>query len=423
MSSNDNRAPVTALRNDVREDLDRLGEADVILGIPAYNNEDTVGDVVERLAQGIREVHPDKRAVLMVADGGSLDDTREVARAAAIPDGVERFVTIYRGLAGKGTALRAIFEAGASLNVEAGMLVDSDMRQWPAEWTRRHLQPIFEESMDLMTPLYVRHKYDATITNSVCFPMTTVLYGRRIRQPIGGDFALSGDLMDFYARQDEWNTDVARFGIDIWMTTSALCEGFDVGQTRLGAKIHDPKDPGEALGPMFRQVVGTLFRIAGRYRDHWWDPDDYEDAPIYGEPLDAEPEPVPVNRPNLRNKAAHGWERQREVIEECLSESTFEVVQRVMEDLAETDSILSFLTPKTWVRVLCDYLVTYNFSGIDRRDIMDSLVPLYFARTWTLYHEMDPMVGSEAEDYLRELVDYYANEKNYLRDRWRNAER
>ena len=421
MKSDDQQAPVSALREDIQGELDRLGTADVILGIPAYNNEDTVGDVVERLARGIREVYPDKKAVLMVADGGSLDDTREAARRAEVPDEVERFVTIYRGLAGKGTALRAVFEAGTDLDVEAGMLVDSDMRQWPAEWTRRHLKPVFEESMDLMTPLYERHKYDATITNSVCFPLTTVLYGQRIRQPIGGDFALSGDLMKFYARQDEWGTDVARFGIDIWMTTSALCEGFDVGQTRLGAKIHDPKDPGESLGPMFRQVVGTLFRVAGRYRDDWWDTDGYEDAPIFGSPLDAEPEPVPVNRPNLRSNAVEGWEQHRDLIQQCLSDSTYEVVRQVMEDLEESDSILSFLTPKTWIRILCDYLVTYNFSGLERDSIMNSLVPLYFARTWTLYHEMDPMVGSESERYLRELVDSFAREKDYLRNRWRNA--
>ena len=49
------------------------------------------------------------------------------------------------------------------------------------------------------------------------------------------------------------------------MTTSALTGGFAVCQTRLGAKIHDPKDPGADLGPMFRQVVGTILRLADRY--------------------------------------------------------------------------------------------------------------------------------------------------------------
>ena len=53
------------------------------------------------------------------------------------------------------------------------------------------------------------------------------------------------------------------------MTTSALTGGFAVCQTRLGAKVHDPKDPGADLGPMFRQVVGTILRLAGQHADHW----------------------------------------------------------------------------------------------------------------------------------------------------------
>ena len=39
------------------------------------------------------------------------------------------------------------------------------------------------------------------------------------------------------------------------MTTTAIAGGFAVCQTRLGAKIHDPKDPGGDLGPMFSEVV------------------------------------------------------------------------------------------------------------------------------------------------------------------------
>ena len=49
-----------------------------------------------------------------------------------------------------------------------------------------------------MAPLYARHKYDGTITNTVTYPLTRALYGHRIRQPIGGDFGVSGDLVRHY---------------------------------------------------------------------------------------------------------------------------------------------------------------------------------------------------------------------------------
>src|SRR5436309_3253179 len=81
-------------------------------------------------------------------------------------------------------------------------------------------------------------------TIAIACPITAALYGGRLRQPIGGDFGFSGRLAGHWAAKHVWHTEVARFGVDIWMTTVALCEGFNVCQAFLGAKLHDPKDPG-----------------------------------------------------------------------------------------------------------------------------------------------------------------------------------
>ena len=97
---------------------------------------------------------------------------------------------------------------------------------------------------DFVAPLYARHRYDGTITNTIVYPLTRALYGKRIRQPIGGDFGFSGDLAARFLEFEDWEGPVAQYGIDIFMTTTALAEGRKVAQSFLGAKIHDPKDPG-----------------------------------------------------------------------------------------------------------------------------------------------------------------------------------
>ena len=79
------------------------------------------------------------------------------------------------------------------------------------------------------------------------------------------------------------------------MTTSALAGGFAVCQTRLGAKIHDPKDPGADLGPMFRQVVGTILRLATAYSDKWLPIRGSHDVPAYGFERIIDPPPLEVN--------------------------------------------------------------------------------------------------------------------------------
>jgi hypothetical protein len=90
---------------------------------------------------------------------------------------------------------------------------------------------VFEEGVDFIAPLYHRHKFDGTITNSIIYPLTRALYGKRVRQPIGGDFGFSGRLAKHYLSKDVWQTDVARYGIDIWMTTEAMANNFTVAQS------------------------------------------------------------------------------------------------------------------------------------------------------------------------------------------------
>src|SRR5437016_5342328 len=232
----------------------------------------------------IGPVAPDLRPVLVNSDAGSPDGTGRVVIETEPPDYIEQILLVrptnklsrvsltypeIDGVGGKGAALRTIFEIAAALEVQALVVVDSDLRSIIPEWIELLAGPIVKGGYDFVAPLYARYKYDGTITNTVTYPLTRALYGNRIRQPIGGDFGVSGDLVRHYLELDDWTDDVSKFGIDIWMTTSALTGGFAVCQTRLGAKIHDPKDPGSDLGPMFRQVVGTILRLAVLHADQW----------------------------------------------------------------------------------------------------------------------------------------------------------
>ena len=114
------------------------------------------------------------------------------------------------------------------LGARACAVVDSDLRSITPEWVQLLLEPVLDHRVDFVAPYYLRHKYDGTITNSIVYPLTRALYGRRVRQPIGGEFGMSGRLASHYLTRPVWETDVARYGIDIWMTTTAVGDGFAV---------------------------------------------------------------------------------------------------------------------------------------------------------------------------------------------------
>ncbi|MEK7862535.1 MAG: glycosyl transferase family 2, partial [Chloroflexota bacterium] len=250
----------SALDERLREGIARIKRADLLVGIPSFRNAGTIGHVATTVARGLREHFPDARVALVNADGGSEDGSPDrVAEAAAdIPVAVGRYI----GPPGKGSAFRAIFQAAALLDARACAVVDSDLRSITPLWIGRLLGPVVRAEADYVTPLYARHKHDGTITNSIAYPLTRALYGLRIRQPIGGEFGFHADLARAFLAEPVWESDVARFGIDIFMTTTAIARSARVAQAFLGAKVHDPKDPAADLGPMFTQVVGTLFRLA-----------------------------------------------------------------------------------------------------------------------------------------------------------------
>ncbi|HIJ41774.1 MAG TPA: glycosyltransferase, partial [Deltaproteobacteria bacterium] len=203
----------TGLRAYTSKRIEEIQSADVLVGIPCYNNETTIAHVIQMVSHGLATHYKGMRSVIFVADGGSTDDTREVAKEFQLKPWQEKLVSIYRGPGGKGTALRSLFETASRLNVRVCAMVDSDLRSITPDWVKYLLDPVLEKGYQFVAPVYVRHKFDGTITNNIVYNLTRALYGKRIRQPIGGDFAISSDLAKYYIEQDVWDSDVARFGI------------------------------------------------------------------------------------------------------------------------------------------------------------------------------------------------------------------
>ena len=285
----------TALRDYTRRRIEKIGNVDIVVGVPSYNNDNTIAQVIKIAAKGIEQYFKEAKALIIVADGGSTDDTRENAKEEQLAPFVEKIVTIYRGIPGKGSALRSVFEAAYFLNAKACIVCDSDIRSINTMWVKNLVTPVMNDGYDFVTPLYIRHKYDGTITNNIVYQLTRSLYGKRIRQPIGGDFGFSRRILKYYLEQDVWETDIAKYGIDIWLTTSAITQKFNICQTRLGVKIHDSKDPSESLGPMFRQVMMTMFTLMEKHHNIWRKIKGSEPVDITGEASDQEPESITVN--------------------------------------------------------------------------------------------------------------------------------
>jgi glycosyltransferase involved in cell wall biosynthesis len=404
----------TALRGYTSKRIEEIDSADILIGIPCYNNEKTIAHVIQMVTHGLAKHYRNQRSVIFVADGGSTDDTREAARDFEIKPWQEKIVSIYRGPGGKGTALRSLFEAAARLDVRVCAMVDSDLRSITADWVQYLLDPVLEREYQFVAPVYMRHKYDGTITNNIVYNLTRALYGKRIRQPIGGDFAISRDVAKFYTEQDVWTTDVARFGIDIWMTTNAVTHGFRMCQSNLGAKIHDVKDPGQHLGPMFRQVLSALFSLMERFESYWKDIKGSEPLETFGFEGRPESEPVNVNLELMIELFKTGYRQFSPLWKDIFCKDCFDQIRKT----AEMDSDHFHISTDAWVQILYELAATFHLWTMNRTKLLDMMTPLYFARVASFVRQSWEMSSQEAEALVEEQAVKFEEQKDYLIKAW-----
>jgi glycosyltransferase involved in cell wall biosynthesis len=404
----------TALRNYAFKRIEEIDHADILVGIPCYNNEKTIVHVIQMVTHGLNKHYRGLKSVVFIADGGSTDDTREVAKEFQIKPWQEKLVSIYRGPAGKGSALRSVFEAAGRLKVKACAVVDSDLRSITSDWVEYLLEPVLKKGYDFVSPIYLRHKYDGTITNNIVYNLTRALYGKRIRQPIGGDFAFSADVANFYSKHDVWESDVARYGIDIWMTTMAITQGFKICQSNLGVKIHDAKDPGLHLGPMFRQVMWTLFSLMESFESYWKKIKGSEAVETFGHKNSLEPEPVSVDLELVIQNFKTGYQQFASLWKEIFCPECFEQIEKASSQSSQNFS----LSMETWVKILYELAATFHTWSINRNKLIDLVTPLYYARVATFVRRTWDLSSAEAEAVVEEQAQLFEDHKDYLLQIW-----
>lgn len=413
------------LQDDVREKALALAPTEVVVGIPSYNNARTIGHVVQAAHAGLVKYFPHRRSLIVNSDGGSTDGTREVVEKTSIDDRalltvrhplspVHRLTTPYHGLPGKGSAFRTIFRIAEMVQAKAVAVVDADLRSITPEWIDVLLGPLFEKEFDYVAPYYKRHKYDGTLTNCIVYPLTRTLYGRRIRQPIGGEYGISGRLVSRLLSRDVWSTDVARYGIDIWMTTTAIAENYKVCQAYLGAKIHESREEKLDLSTMLVQVVGSVFSLMETYDSVWTNVLGSLPAPLFGFPFEVGVEPVAINVERMIETFQQGARDLLPVYREILPEIPLQDLERC----ALLPSEKFVLPDALWAALVYHFALGYRRRIFDREHLLKSLTPLYLGWVASFARQTEQEDAGRVEERIERLCLVFEQLKPYLMNQW-----
>jgi len=398
-----------------------INSAEIVVGIPSYNEADSIYFPVEQASKGLMIHYPHKSSVIVNVDNCSPDGTKEAFLST--PTKVPKiYVSTHEGVKGKGRNVRNLLEVSSGLGAKAIILLDADLQSLTPRWIRYFLEPL-KDGYDFVVPIYMRHKYDGTITNNIAYPLLRTLYGLRIRQPIAGDFAISGRLANAFLLESTWDEYVYNFGIDIWMTVVAICRNFNVCQAFLGSsKTHRPKDPASDLGPMFSQVVGTMFNTIRKFEYVWKNIEESRPSVIYGFGLGQTgvKEEVKVSTNLLHKSFIQGFEDYGNVWRQVLMPSNLQVLNRLSNS---TPDQLHYEADE-WVRVLFDFSLASIFNKeIDNDKLLQALIPLYYSCTLSFVNKVSAMDDAETELYLEDRARRFEESKYYLIERWNQLTR
>ena len=417
-------AEESILTDEFLRQLIDVGEADVLVGVPTYNNAATVGQVVQTIRAGLLKYFPRERAVIVNADGGSRDQTPELVRGASINDlqhstdltalrTLHSISAEYPGGPATGTALRTILASAELLRVSACAVVSPESTTIEPEWIERLLRPVYKGNFDFVTPLYRRHKFDGLLMRNLVYPMTRAFYGKQVREPYAAEFSFSGQLASHFLGQEIWTHEVGQAGTEIALTISAITGGFRLAQSFLGAKPHVDARAADLVAAM-RQTVGALFWSLEPNFSIWSAKSDSQPIPTLGAAQEVTLEPLRINRKRLFSMFRSGVAELEPVLKSILSSSTLTELQRISA-LEEDDFLFG---DELWARTIYEFAASYHKAVISRDHVVQALAPLYRGRAFTFLVENREASGEQVEQNVEDFCMTCERLKPSLLELW-----
>jgi glucosylglycerate synthase len=422
----------TTLGPQARSSIRHIGQADVLIGIPSYRNGRTILEVIENVVQGIKTYLPDRRVVLMNADGGSSDNTVRCFEDVEVPPNVSKLLILYQGQAGKGTAVRAIFEATIELQAKVCSVIEARAPGIQPEWVPALVDPILRGA-DVVLPHYERSAFASALSDNLAYPFLCGFFGAcdgpsnvnavQLREPVPHEFSLSGSVAADLAGRDVWETDVARFGINVWMALQALFNPFQVAQIHLGYRGDGSYEPGAPLDTRFLHTVSTLFRVLTTHRRMWQDGGAGPDRAIaidrrmgedfqsvrshvltHGDGGQASSSVTSVSGNRILDSTSYidplldslyeGRERYWALLDQILSA---ELLAAIDERMVHRETF--YLPIELWTEIIIEFAIVFNRGEGDPDKVIEALQPLFYGRVASYVRESHPGVGRRSDGH------------------------
>ncbi|HFN3099794.1 TPA: glycosyltransferase family 2 protein, partial [Streptococcus pyogenes] len=220
-----------------------------VIGIPTLNEADNISRLVKQIDE--YAVNLGKEIIIINSDSKSTDGTPQIFLETKT---YNTKVSIVSEAKGKGYNVRNIFEYAINHvpNFSGLILIDGDVVSMKKMWLEKIFIAI-ESGNDLIIPNYARKSFEGNATNHFIYPMLVKFFKRDMPyQCISGDFGFSRGLIKDLTLKCNWHKYTLGYGIDIFLTLTAILKSYKIKEIDLQSKIH--KKSFEKIEKIFLEV-------------------------------------------------------------------------------------------------------------------------------------------------------------------------
>lgn len=404
-----------------------VGEVDLLVGIPTYNNAETIPQMLHAIEESLQQNFVRERVAILNVDGGSTDDTCKVllqsnhrkspsSRGLTSLRTVHRISSQYANSPAPGIAIRTVAAAADLLRAKSCAIVPPTTTNVTPSWIANLLRPIYRERCDYVAPLYVRGKFQGLLARDLLYPMSRGVFGQRIRELYSDEWGFSARLASYCLDQNVWQEEAVRTRPEAWMGITAICSGLKCCQSFLGPKVASGATPAPDIVETVRQTVGNLFWCMEQNEAHWLDRKASEMASTFGPDHEFVDEDPPTHPEKLLELFRSGVSELEPILASILSAGTH---ARIKEIAARDDQTFCCAND-LWVKTLYEFAAAYHHAVLNRNHLVQALVPLYRGRLYSFLREHGNSSGEEMEAASEALCLEFENQKPYLIERWKS---
>ena len=209
--------------------------------IPAFNEDKTVGQVVET----VKEL--DYIDEIIVVDDGSYDNTSRVAAEAGA------IVIQHTKNRGKGSAIKTGFKNSKG---DIVVFLDADIENLTAEQVDKIIQPLITGEADITKTKFKRAA--GRVTELTAKPLLNFFFPElKFDQPLSGQFAAKRSFLNRIKLEDD-------YGVDVGIVLDAEVRGLKIKEVDIG-EIHHMLSSLHELNLVATEVVRTIVQRATEY--------------------------------------------------------------------------------------------------------------------------------------------------------------